>query len=106
MLKEGIEKMYPQMRDVLDRGKIEIQEPISGGKLEGLTFCFTGALNTMKRKEAQDLVIRQGGEPKSSVVKNLSYLVTNSNEQTAKYRKAKNQRTKIISEDEFLTLLE
>jgi DNA ligase (NAD+) len=105
-LKEGVEKMYPKMRNVLDKGKIEIQKPISGGNLEGLTFCFTGALKTMKRKEAQDLVIQHGGEPKSSVVKNLSYLVTNSTEQTAKYRKAKNQGTKIISEEEFLTLLE
>ena len=105
-LKEGINKMYPQMKEVLNKGKIAIQEPITEGKLKGLTFCFTGALNTMKRKEAQDLVAQHGGEAKSGVVKNLSYLVTNSNEQTAKYRKAKSQGTKIISEEEFLALIE
>jgi len=77
-----------------------------GGKLEGLTFCFTGKLETMKRAEAEQMVRDNGGETKSGVVKNLSYLVTNSNEPTAKYTKAQDQGSKIITEDEFLTLIE
>lgn len=104
-LKEGIKKLYPEMKKVLETGKIAIQESISGGKLKGFTFCFTGVLETMKRKEAQDLVLRHGGETKSSVVKNLSYLVTNSKEQTTKYKKAQKQGTKIINEKEFLNLV-
>lgn len=75
------------------------------GKLEGLTFCFTGKLETMKRAEAEQLVAENGGEAKKGVVKNLSYLVTNSTEPTAKYRKAQEQGTKIISEQEFLDMV-
>ena len=75
------------------------------GKLEGLSFCFTGKLETMKRAEAEQLVIENGGEAKKSVIKNLSYLVTNSTEQTVKFEKAQEQGTKIISEQEFLDMI-
>jgi len=61
--------------------KIKIKEGKSmGGELEGLTFCFTGKLETMKRAEAEQMVRDHGGESKSGVVKDLSYLVTNSTE--------------------------
>ena len=75
------------------------------GKLEGKSFCFTGKLETMKRAEAEQLVMDNGGEPKKSVVKNLTYLVTNSTEQTVKFKKAQEQGTKIISEQEFLDMV-
>ncbi|MHA1107052.1 MAG: BRCT domain-containing protein [Promethearchaeota archaeon] len=74
-------------------------------KLEGLTFCFTGKLETMTRKEADQLVAENGGTSKSGVVANLSYLVTNSTTQTTKYIKAQDQGTKIISEVEFLAMI-
>ena len=45
------------------------------------------------------MVWDHGGEPKSGVVKNLSYLVTNSTEPTPKYTKAQGQGTSIITED-------
>ena len=75
------------------------------GKLEGLSFCFTGKLEAMKRAEAEQLVIDNGGEAKKGMVKNLSYLVTNSTEQTVKLKKAQEQGTKIISEQEFLDMV-
>ena len=59
----------------------------------------------MKRAEAEQIVIDQGGEAKKSVINDLSYLVTNSTEQTAKYKKAKEQGTRIINEQEFLDLV-
>ena len=76
------------------------------GKLEGLSFCFTGKLETMKRAEAEQLVIENGGEAKKSVIKNLSYLVTNSTDRTAKLIKAEEQGTKIITEEEFLQIIQ
>lgn len=75
------------------------------GKLEGLSFCFTGKLETMKRAEAEQLVVDNGGQAKKGVVKNLSYLVTNSTEQTAKYKKAMEQSTTIINEQDFLDMI-
>jgi len=74
-------------------------------KLEGKTFCFTGKLDSMTRKEAHELVEKNGGIPKTSVVKELSYLVSNSTEETNKIKKAKQQGTIIISEQEFLALV-
>lgn len=74
-------------------------------KLAGLTFCFTGKLETITRNEANNLVTEHGGTPKSGVVKNLSYLVTNSTEQTGKFAKAQEQGSKIISEEDFLAMI-
>jgi len=105
-LLNGINKLYLEMKAVLNTNKIKIKEgKRMGGKLEGLSFCFTGKLETMKRAEAEQMVRDHGGEPKSGVVKDLSYLVTNSTELTAKYTKAQGQGTKIISEQEFLNMI-
>jgi NAD-dependent DNA ligase len=46
----------------------------------GLTFCFIGKLNTLTRTEAENMVSVNGGEPKNSVVKGFSYMVTNSSD--------------------------
>lgn len=106
-LLNGVNKLYPEMQDVLNTNKIKIKGVKKmGGKLEGMTFCFTGKLETMKRAEAEQLVKDHGGQAKSGVVANLSYLVTNSTEPTAKYLKAQDQGTAIITEDEFLKMIE
>lgn len=73
--------------------------------LEGKTFCFTGKLDTMKRKEAEELVAKHGGASRSSVSGALDYLVTNFTEPTAKYIKAQELGVKIITEQEFLDML-
>jgi len=105
-LREGIENLYSEMRDVLNTNKIIIKGVRkTGGKLEGMTFCFTGKLETIKRAEAEKMVTENGGEAKSGVVKNLTYLVTNSDEPTTKYKKAQDQGTKIITENEFLEMV-
>jgi DNA ligase (NAD+) len=106
-LQEGVEKLYPQMKELLNTNKIDIEEVKKmGGKLDGMTFCFTGKLETMKRANAEQMVKDHGGQPKASVVANLTYLVTNSNEPTAKYVKAEGQGTKIITEEQFLKMIE
>ncbi len=103
---KGISKLYPEMMDVLGTNKIKISEvKIMGTKFDGESFCFTGKLETMKRAEAEQKVKDNGGLAKASVVKNLTYLVTNSTEQTAKFKKAKDQGTKIITEEEFLKMI-
>ncbi len=105
-LLEGVSKLYPDMKALLDTKKIKIQEKAQIMKLKGLSFCFTGKLNTIKRADAEQLVKDLGGQPKSSVVSNLSYLVTNSTDPTAKYIKAQNQEnTKIITEEDFIKMV-
>ena len=98
--------LYSEMLEVLDTKKIKIRGiKMGSNKLEGLTFCFTGKLETMTRNEANALVTENGGTPKNGVVKDLSYLVTNSTEATSKFVKAQGQGSKIISEEEFFSMI-
>lgn len=98
--------LYFDMQQALETNKITIRRRKMGSnKLEGLTFCFTGKLETITRNEANGLVTEHGGTPKNGVVKDLSYLVTNSTEKTAKYLKAQAQGSKIITEEEFLSMI-
>lgn len=98
--------LYFDMQQALDTNKITIRRRKMGSnKLEGLTFCFTGKLETMSRNDANTKVTEHSGTPKNGVVKGLSYLVTNSTEQTSKYAKAQEQGSKIITEEEFLSMI-
>jgi DNA ligase (NAD+) len=79
---------------------------LTSENLKGKSFCFTGELTAMPRKEAQDAVLRNGGEIKSSVTKGLTYLVTNDpNSGSTKNKKAQALGTTIIGEVEFLKLI-
>jgi DNA ligase (NAD+) len=104
ILIKGLKKRKIEMETLLNSKKIKIIEAVKERIFEGLSFCFTGKLDTLSRKDAEQLVISLGGQIKSSVTKNLSYLVSNSSESTAKLKKAKNQGIKIITEAEFLQL--
>ncbi|TXT66872.1 MAG: hypothetical protein BAJALOKI3v1_10143 [Promethearchaeota archaeon] len=73
--------------------------------IEGKKVCFTGKLESMTRREAHELVEQKGGIPKTSIVKDLDYLVSNAEEETTKITKAREQGTAIITEQEFLDLV-
>ena len=91
----------------LTEGGIIALELAAGGKLEGKSFCFTGELKTMKRADAENLVKRNGGSTKSSVTKDLSFLVTNDTASgSSKNVKAAKYGVKIIDETEFLKMVE
>ena len=105
-LTEGISKLYPQMKEVLDTNKITIDVKKVGNKLIGMTFCFTGKLEIMSRVEVEQIVKDNGGQTRTGVSKNLTYLVTNSTESTAKYTMAQEQGTKIITEKDFFKMIE
>lgn len=103
---EGLAENAEEMRSLVDSGTI-ILESEGGGLLAGKSFCFTGELVTMKRADAESLVKKNGGSIKSSVTKDLSYLVTNDRESgSSKNVKAAKFGIPVISEDEFLKLLE
>ena len=73
---QGLSENAEEMRALVSSGTIEIESQ-SGGSLFGKSFCFTGELVTMKRSDAEQLVKKNGGTIKSSVTKDLTYLVTN-----------------------------
>lgn len=103
---EGLSENAGEMRALVDSGIIQLESE-AGGILAGKSFCFTGELRTMKRSEAEQRVRQCGGSIKSSVTKDLTYLVTNDKESgSSKNLKAQKFAVPVIDEDEFLALLE
>jgi DNA ligase (NAD+) len=105
---EGIGETAAEMDAVLAAGIIGIAPPPAEDSLplRGLSFCFTGELASMKRGEAEEKAKALGAQTKSSVVKGLSFLVTNDPESgSAKNRKARELGVSIIDEAAFLAML-
>ncbi len=102
-----LQVLKPQILRLLAIDGVEIVlAPKNEGHLEGRSFCFTGSLDTMKRSEAEALVKNAGGTAKSSVSKGLSFLVTNTpTSGSSKNKKAQSLNIPIITEAEFLELL-
>ena len=72
--------------------------------LTGKTFVFTGSLERINRKEAKEIVERQGGRASNSVSKNTDYVVAGPGSGT-KLEQAKILGINIINEDEFEKLV-
>lgn len=69
------------------------------------TFVLTGTLNSMSRDEASEKITSRGGKVSSSVSKKTSAVIAGA-EAGSKLEKAKALNIKILSEEEFLKLLE
>ncbi|MBN1464387.1 NAD-dependent DNA ligase LigA [candidate division KSB1 bacterium] len=98
----------PENRTVIERlrrGGVEMRPlPESGGKiLAGKTLVFTGALQTLTRKEAQTLTEALGGRAASSVSANTDYVVVGE-DAGAKAAKARELGIPVLSEIEFRKL--
>ena len=105
---DGLAETAVEMDEVLAKDVISIAPPPAEGAqpMRGLSFCFTGELNSMKRPQAEEKIKALGASAKSTVVKGLSYLVTNDpGSGSAKNKKARELGVLIINEDEFLALL-
>ncbi len=97
MLKQ-LEKSGLQLRN-------EKRNVVTTGSLTGQTFLFTGTLAKLKRSEAEAMAEGQGGIIVSGVSAKLNYLVVGE-DAGSKLEKAKKINTiKIISEDEFIKLI-
>jgi DNA ligase (NAD+) len=106
---DGLKECEAEMDRVLGFGIISIAPPPAAGAvpLKGCSFCFTGELKSMKRGEAEEKIKALGGTAKTSVVKDLSFLVTNDPESgSGKNKKARQLGIPVIGEEEFLALLE
>lgn len=102
---DGLNENALEMR-FLAENFVEIVQD-SAGKLVGKSFCFTGELHSMKRNDAEALVKANGGTCKSSVTKDLSYLVTNDvSSGSSKNQKAVKFGIPVINEEQFFKMLE
>lgn len=84
---------------------VRMEHEKRSGSLEGLTFVFTGALETFTREEAKEAVESRGGRATSSVSGKVDYVVVGT-EPGSKYDQAKERGLTIINEEEFRHLLE
>ncbi|NLH38925.1 MAG: NAD-dependent DNA ligase LigA [Elusimicrobia bacterium] len=99
---EAVKKM---VRKIKELGiNTEYRDEAKDERLKGLSFVFTGELETMTRNEAKKMVEDAGGSVMSSVSSNTSYVVAG-NDPGSKYEKAKKLGVKIIDEKEFLKLI-
>ncbi len=74
-------------------------------RLAGQTFVLTGTLEQMTREEATERIERLGGKVSGSVSKKTKYLVAGPGA-GSKLRKAQELGTEILTEQEFLDMLQ
>jgi DNA ligase (NAD+) len=99
--------------EITDRllGEVTIeQEAETGGEkqLEGMTFVITGSVEHFEnRKALQEAIEAQGGKATGSVTSKTTYLINNdTTSNSSKNKKAKELGVPIISEEDFIKLLE
>lgn len=75
------------------------------GCLTGLSFVFTGVLETIGREEAQELVKRYGGKVTGQPSSKTSYVVLGSDAGPSKLRKIREHGIKTINEEGLFELI-
>ena len=81
------------------------QLQVADNRFAGKTFVLTGALTKFTRDEATAQIERFGGKASGSVSKKTSYVVVGENA-GSKERKARELNIPILSEDEFLLMIQ
>jgi DNA ligase (NAD+) len=94
--------------ELLDLGiKVKGKENKMGsGKLNGMKICITGSTQ-IKRKDLQKMISDNGGENSGSANKSTTHLIiTDVNSDSKKAISARDLGIKLISEDDFLAMIE
>jgi len=100
----------PHVREMIDRMKAAgvnmeyIEEESAGNALEGMTIVLTGTLPNLGRKEATDLIEKNGGKVTGSVSKKTS-LVVAGEEAGSKLDKANSLGIPVVDEDGLMKLI-
>lgn len=84
---------------------VPIKIEVKANPFAGKTLCVTGKLNHFTRDSINAKIAELGAKAASSVSKNCSYLITNEQSGSSKYKKAVELNIPIITEDEFLNML-
>ena len=100
----------PQSRHMLERLReagvnFESKRVIEDARFAGKTFVLTGALSKFTRDEATEKIELFGGKASGSVSKKTSFVVVGENA-GSKERKARELGIPILTEDEFLEMIQ
>ena len=83
----------------------ESKRVISDARFAGMTFVLTGALSKFTREEATEKIEQLGGKASGSVSRKTTYVVVGENA-GSKERKARELGIPILSEDDFLEMIQ
>lgn len=89
-----------EMRFVKQENKEVVANPFNGK-----TLCVTGKLNHFTRDSINTKIAELDAKAVGSVSKNTDYLITNEASGSSKYKKAVELKIPIITEDEFLKMI-
>ena len=95
-------KIIEKLSSILNISDLKLNK---SGKLLNNTFMFTGKLSNMSRAEAKSLIEENSGSVVSSVNKKLKYLIIGEKPTSRKVEQAKELGIKILSEKEWVNLL-
>jgi len=99
-------KVVEHLKDAGVNMELQAQaEKVGPQPLAGKTIVVTGTLQKFSRSEIEDLIKKLGGKPGSSVSSNTDFLVVGE-DAGSKLEKAKKLGVKILTEDEFLKMIE
>ena len=107
-LREWLES--PQSRDLIARLKVagvnmESRTKPVDSRFAGQTFVLTGALTRFTRDEAAEMIEQRGGKAAGSVSKKTTCVVAGENA-GSKLKKAQELQIPVLTEEEFLALLQ
>ncbi len=83
----------------------ESKQVITDARFAGMTFVLTGALSKFSRDEATEKIELLGGKASGSVSRKTTYVVVGENA-GSKERKARELGIPILSEDDFLAMIQ
>ncbi len=83
---------------------VQASAAAAGSPFAGRTWVLTGTLSAITREEAQERILALGGKVSGSVSKKTDYVIAGE-EAGSKLRKAQELGVKVISEQEFVSLL-
>lgn len=110
MIQTLLDYDFTEADSIFEKYIIEMRPVVSisvSNKLEGKTFVITGKLKTFKnRNEIKATIEKEGGKVTDSVSSKTDYLINNDVDSTSsKNLKAKKLNIPIITEDDFLNLI-
>lgn len=100
----------PQSKNMVEKLRsagvnFESNRVVTDARFAGMTFVLTGALSKFTRDEAADKIELFGGKASGSVSKKTTYVIVGENA-GSKERKARELGIPILSEDDFLKMIE